>query len=416
MCKSLADGGGRCYSYLKNELTKVSERSIEAQNRGDIDSYFTAQEEYKSLLVQADSTKTGQNKLKEQIAETGDPDGTLTARLNIAENTIDSDKEQRKSKKKLSKDIVCSAMHEEEPQEKISDIVAQLRLSFPEKKEKMKDKGSEMHKNILNKYRNLCQKNETEEDLVGYIDISRSAESRAGNFLEKGFSVAVNSKLPPSAKHFIGKDIEHEISAYRTAVNKDFIQEGDIGIANSSTANEKLKKESIEKLHKEYHLNKQWTEKMLTPKKTERLANGKIKHHYQELTLPDSITIFTNANNEKEIRIGEAKLSGELDSKNLPANIAKLMAKGPYDDIPNTKVERAILLTGTKADLKGEFPKASEWSNSIKKQNVNLSVKSSHNAFEWASGYKMSHEEYKKDVLGEVENFAAESIYKRLHG
>lgn len=416
MCKSLADGGGRCFYHLNKELVKAEEKVASARSEGNVESYISATQEHDRIQLQVDSTRTGQNNLKNEIAATGDPNGMLEARLKLGELTINSEKNRKQNKVEALEVKPSDTDTVKDSKASMSDIVsAALIAKVPFIKEPDREKGSNMHENITANYVRLCEEKGVKPDLIGYSRVATGYQSKVGNYLEMCFSTAVNSKLPENAQHFIGKEVERSVTSYRKSINSDIAQKDNIGIAKVATPDEELKKEAIDKLHETYHLNKQWTEKMLTPAKSEITSKGSIKHTYHKISLPDSITVFTKENGEKEVRIGEAKLSGQLDSKNLPKNIEDLMAKGPYDDIPNTKVERAILLTGTRQDAKGDFPMSNAWVNEIRKKNLSLPVECNQNAFKWASKEEISKDEYHVGILKPIEKFSAERIYKQLH-
>lgn len=416
MCKSLADGGGRCFYHLNKELSKAGEKVKEFEKDGDMEKSMEAQEEYNRIQLQVDATMTGQKALRDEIEKTQDPTGVLNARLSLGEATITAEK----NKPKRTKPSIVSDDKEESTgissgSEMSQAVTKSLITSIPFTKEAKKEKGSNMHDNIVSKYVAICKEKGVDPDLIGWSGIATGYQSKVGNYLEHGFSVAVNNALPKNAKHFIGKKIESDVTSYRKKINRDIVEKDNVGISSAIAPDNDMKKEAIEELHRKYHLNKEWTEKMLTPAKSEITTQGKVKHTYSKISLPDSITIKSKENGEKEVRIGEAKLSGQLDSKNLPKNIEELMRKGPYDDIPNTKVERAILLTGTREDAKGNFPMSNAWVAESRRQGISLPVESNQNAFKWASGKEISKEEYYEGILAPIENFAADRIYKQLH-
>lgn len=285
--------------------------------------------------------------------------------------------------------------------------------SSPFVKEGTKQKGSQVHSNVAQKYVNLCTKNGVTPDLIGYSDIATGYKSKVGNFLEIGFSGIANEYLKDEGSHFIGKKIEAAVLNYRREVNSAVVVSDTEAIEKPQPARIS-RSEAVDALHADFHVNKDWAEKMLTPTNVKTLPSGKTKQEYHKVSLPDSITIFKPKNGVTLIKIGEAKLSGQLDSKNLPKNIDELMSEGAFDNIENTVVKRAILLTGT-SFINGKYPMAGAWINEINRRGISLPVVCNEHAFAWVTGKTISADTYFEKLIVPIEDLTADRMFKQLH-
>lgn len=279
--------------------------------------------------------------------------------------------------------------------------------ALPFRKEAQAPKGSQIHSNVAQKYVTLCEKNGIMPDIIGYADIATGYKSKMGNFLEIGFSAVANVLISNKGQHFIGKRIESQILAYRKLINSTIPT---IGAPEAIPSVE----EAAVSLHSLFHVNKNWAIRMITPVSSISNGKGVVIHKYPKVSLPDSITVFHKEDGTTMVKIGEAKLSGQLDSKNLPKNIDELMDKGPFDDIENTVVKRAILLTGTRC-ANGKYPMASAWINEINRRGIALPVLCNEYAFEWATGEHITTEQYFGSIIVAIEDLAAERCFMQLH-
>lgn len=275
-------------------------------------------------------------------------------------------------------------------------IRARLSKRFPTKKE-IVPVGSPVHGKALEYYLFRCEKLKIAPDLSGFLQWSTSFKSRAGNYAEQviyALAEGVKGKDSPLINYYTGKDLEAAIRAARKEVS--VIEDGQP---------ERLH-EAVDRVATQFKSNHSPIKRL-------------IKDHTTKLSFPDGIAILKGRNGTVRVRLYEAKLSGQLDVKNLPANIIALnRAAELWDRVSTTTiVEKAIGLTATPVSEKGEMRMMVPWERAISKNPdyKNISILGNEEVLTWITGIEFTKEQHENLVVNETARFVAERMYEILH-